>query len=115
MQLNRNSRLVKFAYSIGPPEDRKVPNQTSLCAFFWRVVLFAPLFWSFAGVIVTFAAVVTSPVWVPIWLYAKYSGQTFEAAASSPFIGLAEKRSVQSSVQWLGEKKRKVCPLIKIA
>ena len=41
MKLQRNSRLVRFAYSI----DGFPPEHTTLCAFFWKTFLFTPLIW----------------------------------------------------------------------
>lgn len=41
MTLRRTSRLVRWAYWM---EIEKIPPQTTLCAFFWRAFLFAPLF-----------------------------------------------------------------------
>lgn len=50
MKLNRDSWLVKLAYL---PEKCKVPEEGSICALFWRVLL-APVFavgWLYFGVL----------------------------------------------------------------
>ena len=43
MKLSRTSRLVRFAYWLPWPYPLEwlvdIPNETSLCAFFWRVTL----------------------------------------------------------------------------
>lgn len=40
MKVRRESRVIRWAYFLS---DRVVPDQTSLCPLFWRVVLITPI------------------------------------------------------------------------
>lgn len=55
MTLDRNSLLVRFAYSVFSSKEwhgnffSRIPLRTTLCAFFWRAFVLVPLTWLCIG------------------------------------------------------------------
>jgi hypothetical protein len=131
MVVARDSRLVRWAYFL---ESRK-PYQTSLCALFWRTVLWTPmkvcamvgglgmiLFVLFKGLLLAFAhaavlgkfAVVGVIVaGIGIWLFKpKRSGEDARAKRVATRAVDAIENSI--IVQGAMAVKSKICPLIEL-
>jgi hypothetical protein len=110
MTIDRKSKLYRFAYWF---EKHEPDEHVSLCGFFWRVVLLAPAINIMFGVIVSLIVIVSSPLWIPVWVYSRIKGVSFEEAASTQIVRL-HRLAERPSAKWMAEKKRAVCPLIRI-
>ena len=120
MKLDKNRKLVRWAYFW-----RARPDRTTLCAFFWHVVLLSPI----AGLI--FVAI--SPIYGGVWLLNRYVAPILtkwddrrrqrvrdrwkarmEKALAEEKHKTVEKGPSALQVLWQGLKavKGKVCPLI---
>ena len=118
MTLSGQSRLVRWTYVLSPWP----PDQTTLCAFFWRCFIWMPLFWLMVVCLSVSATVLI--VWgswqtrglaplavfllaLLIWLWDRYD------AASRQWAQRMEARIGQSVfVQGLRALKGKLCPLV---
>jgi hypothetical protein len=114
MKLNRRSKLVRWAYFLGDPYEK----YTSLCVFFWRVVLLTPL--KVAGIIglvgmVAFAVFQLGRGAVIYW------NITLPALGALLFIAYivhvrklsaAERKAPSLLKEFIKSKKDKVCPVI---
>lgn len=68
MTLAKESRLVRWAYWM--EDDKKVPERTTLCAFFWRAFFYSPLIVVAALVCVACLVVMLGRVaWWLIWYF----------------------------------------------
>ena len=119
MILNKNRKLVRWAYLF---RDR--PDRTTLCAFFWQVVLISPI------AVLIYA--VASPVFGVIWLLNRYVEPILLRWEKRRIQRARERRNKKCKVElkaksvakgpstlhvlWQGLKavKGKVCPLIVI-
>ena len=114
MELSRDSRLVRWAYLT----DTR-PNQTSLCALFWRSVLVSPC--------VAVVCVVISPIIGIVLFWRKYLDKPYHAyrrrqaqRANEKWYRKYEARQNHPpdpsafKVLWLGlvAVKQKFCPII---
>lgn len=115
MHLSRDSKLVRFSYFFfhnGPPE------QTTLCAFFWRTFVLNPI------VLLAAATAIAGVVFMfghAIFLIVSFLGFFYSLALILFVVGLAiwrptVKTPVVATVFWHGLKatKSKFCPIIEL-
>ena len=120
LKLNRRSWLVRAAYAtpitlgdrvFGDSWSFRIPRQTSVCAFFWRLLVWAPVAWTIGLVIVTVLGGLGAVIY-PFWLLfqsewtSKVRGRIADAVDS--FRQTDESRVISAMLR----AKRKVCPLI---
>jgi len=102
MILERNSRLVRWAYWFERVIGDRVPNKTGLCSFTWRICALTPM--------AILAAVVFSPIWGPAWCVIWILEHTS--------LGDKLDKRVSREGGILGERVHawhdKVCPIIKL-
>lgn len=122
MNLSRDSKLVRFSYIF---YHLGVPEQTSLCAFFWRTFVWNPIIICGALFMV---GMFISLVGHAVWLIATLLGAAHSIALLVFLGGVALlvvltvkrrpkfKTPVVATVFWQGLKatKSKFCPIIKL-
>lgn len=130
MTLNKNDKLYRFAYAT--EFDRDKPRQVSLCKFFWRVVLIAPLQYLFIGAVLAIFGlpmIFIEYVWEPYVLvpYREWEHKRWEAKRERLH---QEWKDRQNGIQreptssgptfidlisaWFSAKKARFCPTIKV-
>jgi hypothetical protein len=121
MKLQRQSKLVRWAYSFDGKHD--VPSYTSLCAFFWRAFVFVPLGWaSIVGIVLFVIVMLVGGAWqhprtailVTTFMVVFTGLVVNDKAINRKFRGIGD--SIEESVFWQGlvATKSKFCPLIEI-
>lgn len=105
--LSRNSWLFKWAYLPERITDQYIPERSSVCPIFWRVILGVPMF----VIIGTFIVSVTFPLALAYQAISKYlkvkRGLNLEYALTRP---------LEDTFVWqrILAIKHKVCPIVRI-
>lgn len=126
MNLKRDSRIVRWAYLT---DDCSPPRLTSLCALFWRCVLWTPVRLTIAltvvGGLVGGILLVAWKIWpvtvalavigLSVWALIRFDLDDVRTDALDRRLDAATAR-VSRSVIWQGAKavKSRVCPLVTI-
>lgn len=118
MQINQNSKLLKWAY-LG--SDYRSWSQVSLCVLFWRMVLITPL--KIIGVAAMCGIVLCTILFTLYFMiHAAFTHLTITGlvlgGTTALVLLILGTRKVAGGGTLVGEfvaaKKRKICPLIKI-
>ena len=122
MTLNRNGKLIRWAYCFS--EDSP-PKRVSLCSFFWRAFICVPLVWMFImsltlGALFFFIkyTIITKGFLLFLVLLViglVYLGETYDGTDQSSLTNRAyNKISNTIFVQGIKTIKGKFCPIIEV-
>lgn len=107
MTLNRNRRLVRWAYW---GSDEFPPRQTTLCELFWRAVVLTPLVFSILAIL--------APVWWPILKWEERGKPHWDrwrkarAVRAGKPTPSREPSTIALCGAWVKAVKEKVCPIV---